>query len=107
MASKKVNERPGGSNVGKYSNVKSFCGPAGGAPAGSYPVNSIERGRSAKKLAHNAPNPQGIKDCVDRKYPSLKQAKHGGPLKALGDLQRAKRGKAVGSIFEGGTIKYK
>ena len=68
-------EKPGGSNVGKYKNVKTFCGPSGGAPEGSYPVNTISRGRSAVKLAHNAPNPSGIKRCVYKKYPSLKPKK--------------------------------
>lgn len=75
-ASKK---RAGGSNVGKYPNVKSFAGPSGGAPAGSYPINTIERGRSALKLAHHAPNPSGIKQAVYRKYPSLKKS-NGGPI---------------------------
>jgi len=57
-----------------------FCGPAGGAPAGSYPVNTLSRAKSALKLAHNAPNPQGIKNCVYRKYPELKPGHaKGGP----------------------------
>jgi len=51
---KAARKKPGGSNVGTYKDVKSFCGPAGGAPAGSFPTNTIERGRSALKLAHNA-----------------------------------------------------
>lgn len=62
-------KKPGGSNVGEYKKVskKEFCGPAGGAPKGSYPVNSAKRCRSALSLAHNAPNPSGIKSCVKRK----------------------------------------
>jgi hypothetical protein len=67
-------KRPGGSNAGKYKGVHSFAGPSGGAPKGSYPINSIQRGKSALKLAHNAPNPAGIKAAVYRKYPSLKHA---------------------------------
>ena len=55
MASKleKTREKPGGSNAGKYKNTR-------------------KRGESAIKLAHNAPNPDGIKSCVYRKYPDLK-----------------------------------
>ena len=61
-----VREEPGSSNAGKYPNVKKgdFCGPAGGAAKGTYPVNTLARAKSALKLAHNAPNPQGIKNCV-------------------------------------------
>ena len=62
-------EKPGGSNVGDYPNVSKddFCGPAGGAPEGSYPVNSEKRARAALAYAHNAPDPEGIKNCVYRK----------------------------------------
>ena len=76
MAKKKTltekREKPGSSNAGKYPNVKSFCGPAGGAEKGTYPVNSLKRAKSALKLAHNAPNPNGIKRCVYSKFPELK-----------------------------------
>jgi len=67
-------KKPGGSNVGEYKRVKTsnFAGPAGGAPAGSFPINTIARARSALKLAHNAPNPAGIRRAVYKKYPSLK-----------------------------------
>lgn len=68
-------KKPGGSNVGKYKNVKEFAGPSGGAPAGSYPINTPKRAKSALKLAHNAPNPAGIKAKVYKKYPSLKKGK--------------------------------
>jgi len=37
---------------------------------------------------------------------SMKKKQQGGPLKELNDMQYAKRGKAVGSILEGGKIKY-
>tara|TARA_R110002110_G_scaffold48744_1_gene145097 strand:+ start:232 stop:468 length:237 start_codon:yes stop_codon:yes gene_type:complete len=70
---RQARKKPGGSNVGKYDGVKSFCGPAGGSPEGSFPTNSIKRAKSALKLAHNAPNPGGIKSCVYKKYPSLKK----------------------------------
>ena len=65
-------KKPGGSNVGKYKNVKAFAGPSGGAPAGSYPINTLARAKSALKLAHNAPRPAGIRAAVYRKYPALK-----------------------------------
>lgn len=67
-------KKPGGSNVGKYKSVakKDFAGPSGGAPAGSYPINSRKRAKSALKLAHNAPNPAGIKKKVYKEYPGLK-----------------------------------
>jgi len=64
-------DKPGGSNVGQYKNVKSFCGPAGGAPAGSYPVNTRARAVAALAYAHNAPKPEGIRSCVCRHWPDL------------------------------------
>lgn len=72
---RKARTKPGGSNVGDYKNVSKgdFCGPAGGAPEGSYPVNTRKRAKSALKLAHNAPNPEGIKRCVLAKYPGLEK----------------------------------
>ena len=63
--------KPGGSNVGKYPNVKSFAGPSGGAPTGSYPINTRDRAKSALQLAHNAPRPAGIRRAVVAKYPGL------------------------------------
>lgn len=72
---KKLEKKPGGSNVGEYKNVskKEFAGPKGGAPKGSYPINTEKRAKSALKLAHNAPDPAGIKGAVYRKYPQLKK----------------------------------
>lgn len=68
-----LRKKPGGSNVGKYKKVKkgNFCGPSGGAPSGSYPVNTKKRARAALAYAHNAPNPSGIKKCVARHYPKM------------------------------------
>ncbi len=70
-----MKKKPGGSNVGKYKNVskKSFAGPSGNAPAGSYPINTEKRAKAALSYAHNAPNPSGIKKAVYNKYPSLKK----------------------------------
>jgi hypothetical protein len=72
-----MQKKPGGSNVGEYKKVKksAFCGPAGGAPAGSYPVNTKKRARAALAYAHNAPNPSGIKRCVKSKFPSMGKGK--------------------------------
>lgn len=69
----KMQQKPGGSNVGQYQNVtaKNFAGPAGGAPKGTFPINTMERAKSALSYAHNAPNPQGIRNAVEKKYPSL------------------------------------
>lgn len=67
---KKPQDRPGGSNVGKYKKGP-FCGPSGGAPAGSYPVNTAKRAKAALAYARHAPNPGGIKKCVCKHYPSL------------------------------------
>lgn len=65
----RLRKKKGGSSVGKYKKVGSseFCGPSGGAPEGSYPVNSTKRCRAALAYAHNAPNPEGIKACVKKK----------------------------------------
>lgn len=72
---KKMEKKAGGSSVGEYKNVKKsdFAGPAGGAPAGSYPINSLKRAKAALAYAHNAPNPAGIKRAVYKKYPALKK----------------------------------
>lgn len=67
--------KPGGSNVGKYKAVKSFAGPSGGAPRGSFPINTKARAKAALAYAHNAPNPSGIKKAVERKYPTLGKPK--------------------------------
>lgn len=73
----KMQKRAGGSNVGEYKKVakKDFAGPSGGAPAGSYPINTKTRARAALAYARNAPNPAGIRRAVYRKYPDLKPEK--------------------------------
>lgn len=75
----KAREKPGGSNVGKKTfasgekRVGPYAGPAGGAPKGSYPVNDLKRAKAAILLSGHAPNPQGIKNAVYKKYPELKK----------------------------------
>ncbi len=73
----KMRKKAGGSNVGKYKKVsqKEMAGTKGGAPKGSYPINTLSRAKSALKLAHNAPDPEGIKKAVYAKYPQLKKNK--------------------------------
>lgn len=71
---KQLEKKPGGSNTGEYKSVskKEFAGKAGGTSPYSYPINTRERGKSALKLAHNAPDPEGIRRAVYAKYPDLK-----------------------------------
>ena len=63
--------KAGGSSAGDYPGVKKFAGPAGGAPAGTFPINTQKRARSALAYAHNAPDPAGIKRAVERAYPAM------------------------------------
>lgn len=74
---KQLEKKPGGSNTGNYKNVskKEFAGAAGGSSPYSYPINTLSRAKSALKLAHNAPDPEGIKRKVYKKYPQLKKKK--------------------------------
>ncbi len=73
-----MHKKAGGSNVGKYKNVtkKNFAGPAGGAPSGSFPINTSKRAKAALAYAHNAPHPIGIRTAVHKKYPHLGQSMH-------------------------------
>ncbi len=73
-------KKPGGSNVGKYSPNQTFAGPDGGSPEGSFPIGTLQHGKSALKLAYNAPNPGGIKSAVYRKYPQLRKMSGGGNI---------------------------
>ena len=69
----KAHKMAGGSNVGEYKKVakSEFAGPSGGAPKGSYPINTEKRAKAALAYARNAPNPAGIKAKVHEKYPNL------------------------------------
>jgi hypothetical protein len=70
----KMRKKKGSSNAGKYKNVSpdSFAGAAGGASKYSFPINSLARARNALARAHYAPNPEGIRAKVYKKYPKLK-----------------------------------
>lgn len=73
VGSKKDKSKPGGSNAGDYNKSDGpFCGPSGGAPKGTFPVGTLKRAKAALAYAHNAPNPEGIKQCVYRHWPQLK-----------------------------------
>ncbi len=69
----KLSKRPGGSSIGEYKNVKKgdFAGPSGGAPQGTYPINTRKRAIAALAYARNAPNPAGIRRAVRKKWPNL------------------------------------
>ena len=71
-----LRNRPGGSNIGSYENLssKDFAGSACGLP-GAYPINTIERARSALAYAHHSKNPECIREQVYKRYPSLKPEK--------------------------------
>lgn len=73
---KATRSKPGGSNAGEYNHVSddNFAGNACGLP-GAYPINTIDRARSALRLAHNARDPECIKRQVYKKWPSLKPDK--------------------------------
>jgi hypothetical protein len=74
IADARPQDKPGGSNVGKYK-TGPFCGPAGGAPKGSYPVNTKKRASAALSYARHAPNPDGIRKCVCKHWPDLASCK--------------------------------
>ena len=72
-----MKKKAGSSNLGKYKTVKKseFAGASGGTSPYSYPINTLARAKSALKLAHNAPDPDGIRRKVYKKYPQLKPSK--------------------------------
>lgn len=74
-AESKMRKCKGCSNAGKYKDVspKSFAGSSGGSNKYSFPINSLARARNALARAHFAPNPEGIKRAVYKKYPALKK----------------------------------
>lgn len=70
-----VRERPGSGSAGKYKGVapSKFVGASGGASKYSFPTDTLARARNALARAHFAPNPEGIKSAVYRKWPELKK----------------------------------
>ena len=64
--SSKKRSAKGCSNQGKYKNIPKnlFCGPAGGACEGTFPVSTRRQAVSALSYSRNAPNPEGIRKCV-------------------------------------------
>lgn len=83
---KKAHDKPGGSNVGKekFANGKKrtgpYVGPSGGSPKGSYPIPDVKHAKAAIKLSGHAPNPEGIKKAVYKKFPQLKKHEKGGAV---------------------------
>lgn len=71
----KMRKSPGSSNAGKYKNVspKDFAGKSGGANKFSFPINDLAHARNALARSHFAPNPEGIKAAVYKKFPELKK----------------------------------
>lgn len=92
-AIKEVQGKPGGSNVGAYKGVKKFAGPAGGAPKGSFPINTLKRGKAALSFARDAPKPKGIQKAVFRAFPAL--AGRSALAKKIGASPRADRKKGT------------
>jgi hypothetical protein len=77
---KKLERKPGSSNTGEYTNVSpaNFAGRAGGASHYSFPINTLKRARNALARAHFAPNPEGIRRAVLKKWPQLDPRKKKG-----------------------------
>ena len=88
-----IREEPGSSNAGKYPDVNKFCGPAGGAAKGTYPVEKdgkLDMGRisAAKAYAKNAPDPEGIIACADRYKAQLEGKKESVSRRSSSPLNR-------------------
>jgi len=69
----KLEEKPGSSNTGEYTNVSptNFAGRSGGASPYSFPIDSLARAKSALARAHFAPSPEGIRRAVYKAWPQL------------------------------------
>ena len=73
----KMRSKPGSSNAGKYKEVKpkDFAGKSGGSSSYSFPIPDLAHARNALARAHFAPNPEGIRKAVYKKFPQLKKRK--------------------------------
>ncbi len=73
----KMRSKKGSSSAGKYKTVapKDFAGSSGGANKYSFPIPDIAHARNALARSHFAPNPEGIKAKVYKKFPELKKRK--------------------------------
>ena len=64
-----VEKKPGGSNVrGRVA----ADGPFAGTQPNSFPIRTLEDGKSALKLAFNDPNPGRVRARVFARFPELK-----------------------------------
>jgi hypothetical protein len=74
-AEEKMREKKGSSSAGKYKHVapKDFAGSSGGSSKYSFPIPDLAHARNALARAHFAPNPEGIKAKVYKKFPELKK----------------------------------
>ncbi len=92
QARKIIRELPGGSDVDKmrrssYAWQGPFCGPAGGAPPGSFPASNIYQTEAEERdpMIQFAPNPDAIIACAERiglsgdRSRSVKPGKKRGP----------------------------
>lgn len=64
----RASAHPGSASSGREG---PFCGPAGGAAAGTFPVKDFEHIRNALSRARNAPNPEGVRTCACARAQSL------------------------------------
>ena len=90
----KMEAKPGGSNFGRYKGVKKFAGPSGGAPKGTFPINTLKRAKAALSRAHNAPDPKKLKAAVYKAYPELAKRtakREGVPVGKIKGLGKSKK----------------
>ena len=67
----KIREKKGESGAYKYTGTKAGSCYAG--PDKTFPIGDLKHARNALARAHFAKNPEGIKEKVYQKYPTLKE----------------------------------